>query len=109
MKKYSDWLSTKIIFFEKDISKDTSGIHDFGDKNIGRPQKLFDESSDRSRKRKLKPLLEQNTVDEIVLAAEMSLRSTCRRDAAHLIKEVTSHSPKRATKIKKSIPVTTKF
>lgn len=100
--KYSEWLSVKITFIETVGTQDSHENRDFDRKTIGRPQKLFEDSSDKSRKRKVKPLLEQNAIDEIVLAAEMGLRSTGRRDAAQLVKEVSSHSPKRATKIKKA-------
>lgn len=95
LNKNSQWLSARITFVEEKSDHQDR-------KNIGRPKKLFDESSNRSRKRKLKPLLELHTNDEIVLAAEMSLRSTGRRDAAQLVKQVASLSPERATKIKKA-------
>lgn len=46
--------------------------------------------------------MEENSVDEIVLAAEVGLRSAGKRDAASLVREASTSSPARATKIKKS-------
>ena len=63
---------------------------------------MFAECSDKSRKRKLGPLLETNTVGEIVLAAEMSLRSQGKRNAARILQEISSCSPTRATKMKRA-------
>lgn len=77
--KNSECLNVMTTFVEVDSAQR---------RQIGRPRKLFDECSDRSRKRKLQPLLETHTVGEITLAAEMGLRSTGRRDAAQLINQV---------------------
>ncbi|CAH2109275.1 unnamed protein product [Euphydryas editha] len=68
----------------------------------GRPTKTFEESSDRSKRRKTKELREQLPVEELTYAAGMSQRTSENSDASKLIKEMTS-TPTRATKFRKVI------
>lgn len=67
-----------------------------------RPKKCFGESSYRSRRRKAKWIAEEQSSEAIMLAAELGLRWSGKRDAANIVKELTLVSPKRATKIKKA-------
>lgn len=86
------WLDGKIIF-EELLSKETPS-------RSGRPEKSFASCSDSVKRRKVRPLLQTFTQDELIFASRMSLRRSGKRDTADLIKQVSS-SPKRATKIKK--------
>lgn len=95
MRQNRDWLKGQISF---EFLNESESSYNF----VGRPQKSFQECSTKSQKRKLKSLLETNSPDELILAAQMSLQSQGRRDAAHILKEVVSNSPERATKIKKA-------
>lgn len=70
--------------------------------NRGRPSKLFDECAPKVQKRKIHELVSTRTPSEIAVAAEVSLRSAGKRDAANLIKELVLSSPARATNLKKA-------
>ena len=50
----------------------------------GRPTKCFQEASERSKKRKVRNVVHEQSPSEILLAAEMSLRSSGKKDAASL-------------------------
>lgn len=70
--------------------------------NRGRPSKLFDECAPKVQKRKIHELVSTRTPSEIAVAAEVTLRSAGKRDAANLIKELVLSSPARATNLKKA-------
>lgn len=67
--------------------------------NVGRPQKLFSNSSDRSKRRKFQELTESYTSIEILYAAKTKLYKSGKRAAYSIINESLS-SPTRASKIK---------
>ena len=66
-----------------------------------RPKTPFDQCSSPVKKRKVEHLLETKSKQEILLAAELSLRSSRKRDAAQLVRELSQGSPQLATHIKK--------
>ena len=68
---------------------------------VGRPRKLFDEGSDKSKRRKVESLVSAHSEQELIHAAQVSLHMSGKRDAAKMIKE-TVKSPRRATKIKRA-------
>ena len=101
VKKEFGWLNTNIDFNVKpeidDTAAGSSGI------SSGRPHKNFDLVSLSAKKRRILPLLQEYSTEEILLAAQVSLRHTGQRDAANMLHEVAETSPKRATKIKKKV------
>lgn len=65
----------------------------------GRPCKSFGESSERSKRRKTEEI-RSNVKDGVILhAAQVELSKSGKRDASHVLKDITS-SPTRATKYK---------
>lgn len=67
----------------------------------GRPSKVFEELSERSKRRKTEAIRSNFDGDIIVHAAQVELRKTGKRDASKVLKEINS-SPTRATKYKKA-------
>lgn len=93
----SAWLDVKITFSitsNPGTSKSTTGT--------GRPTKEFTDLTPSSKKRKMKPLVETYSKEELTFAAQHTLRLSGQRDAANILREVTETSPKRATQIKKA-------
>lgn len=82
------WLETS-IGFTKYCSEN---------KKRGRPEKTFENVSERSKLLKTKKLRVQHSPGELSYAAQMSLRSSGKIDASKVIKDVTTTSPKRALK-----------
>lgn len=94
LKKYKGWLDSSITIVE-DVSLDTPSTS-----KGGRPKKSFEESSHRTKLRRVKPLTSSFSQGHLVHATELSFRKSGKRNAAYLLKQIVS-SPKRATKIKK--------
>lgn len=69
--------------------------------NVGRPQKLFSDCSDRNKRRKIQQLTKSYTSPEILFAAKNKLHMSGKRAACSIVNESLS-SPTRASKIKKS-------
>jgi len=69
--------------------------------NVGRPQKLFPDCSDRNKRRKIQQLTKSYTSPEILFAAKNKLHMSGKRAACSIVNESLS-SPTRASKIKKS-------
>lgn len=97
--KYEDWLNGDDIQFQistcSDVQPSTSGTG-----RGGRPKKIFEESSEKSKKRKVQHVLESTSYGELTFAAEVAVRSAGKRDAANIIKELSTASPERASEIK---------
>lgn len=68
----------------------------------GRPCKMFDESSERSKRRKTEDVRSVLEGEVIVHAAQIELRKTGKRDASEVLKNIMS-SPTKATKYKKAL------
>lgn len=68
--------------------------------SAGRPKKPFIESSERTKRRKTKELRSAINEDVLLHAAQSTLRTSGKRDASQLLKEIIK-SPKRATRYKK--------
>ncbi|KAL4720723.1 hypothetical protein ACJJTC_002087 [Scirpophaga incertulas] len=63
----------------------------------GRPTKSFEESSERSKRRKTQNIRESTDIEELTYAAQMKLRSSGKVDASKVLQEITQ-SPTRAKK-----------
>lgn len=53
----------------------------------GRPQKKFEDSSFRTKKRRVEDLVRSRTIDELCTAAEVAVRSSGQRNVANTIKD----------------------
>lgn len=98
LRKYDDWLDGDDIEFVAV----TYVVHPSTSSGIssGRPVKSFGESSNKTKRRKVQHLLESSSYNELTYAAEVCVRSSGKRDAANIIKELCLASPSRATNIK---------
>ena len=104
LSKHSDWIDKDLKFPEKVyLSMKTHSIdQNPSTSDFGRPKKIFSESGERTKRRIVKPLIEEHPVDELAFATQFSLRASGKRDAAEIMKEVTQTTPTRATKFKKA-------
>lgn len=75
--------------------------------NYGRPSKEFLDKSERAKRKKVAPLLETWSPEELTFAAGTSLYKSGKRNAAGIVKTVDS-SPSRAAKMKKKIELFSK-
>lgn len=80
--------------------------NEFEKTQMGRPMKNFDDSSNRSKLRKIKPLVDNYSETEVLHAAKVSLTLSGKRDAASMLDQLTM-TPTRATKIKKTFLIPT--
>lgn len=97
LNKYNDWLNTNILIENFDLPS-TSGS---STKKPGRPKKDFASSGMKSKTRKVKSLVTENTLSELTHATNIKLRRSGRRDAASMLEELIS-TPKRASKVKRA-------
>lgn len=68
----------------------------------GRPQKSFDDVSERSKRRKTETLRREMTSEELTFATHVKLRCEGKADASNVIKNLTK-SPTRAKKYRKAL------
>lgn len=94
--KYADLLDGDDLIFQMTINDCTVSEQP---RSSGRPPKPFEEVKYRSKKKKVQYLL-SSSVEELTFATEVALRGDGKRDAANLIKEISSASPNRSTQIK---------
>lgn len=66
----------------------------------GRPKKLFSESSERSKKRKIKHLAPGSTTPEMVFATHTRMYKAGKRTASKIIKKSTTSTPKTLHRVK---------
>ncbi|KAK2578512.1 hypothetical protein KPH14_011622 [Odynerus spinipes] len=93
LKNNVQWLGQEIEFHENSQEKPTS---------LRGPKKLsFTDSSNKTKRRRVQNLIDTSAKEEIIYAAQISLHATGQRDAAAILKQVTTTTPKRATRIKK--------
>lgn len=96
-KSYEKWLEEKLILPSNLRKKSFESLN-----KVGRPEKPFCESSDKSKKRKVEALIENVSKEELLYATRYALNKEGERSAAVLIKEITDDSqPERALQIKK--------
>ena len=63
-------------------------------KRRGRPRKLFEESSERSKQRHVEPIVSHLSSEKLCLAAESSLVKSGKRTAAQVVKLAIQSTPK---------------
>jgi len=88
---FETWLSKKFILPE--IPKILPKSH------VGRPKVLFPDACDKTKRHKTQKLRESNSTEELVYAAQLSLKETGNVNASKLLKEATSTTPTHALKI----------
>jgi hypothetical protein len=76
-------------------------------KSHGRPKKHFEESCDKTKKKRVQHLLDSHSSQEQAFASRLSLRSSGKRHASTVIGEVTETTPTRAYKFKKAYKIFT--
>ncbi|XP_025411419.1 uncharacterized protein LOC112684234 [Sipha flava] len=91
---FETWLNKKFIFSE--VSKSLPMSH------VGRPKVLFSKACDKTKRHKTQTLRTSNSTEELVYAAQLSLKETGNVDAAKLLKEATSTTPTRALNIQRA-------
>lgn len=97
------WLESKLSLPEEFVNLMPSiSVTKPQQSRAGRPVKNFLQCHPKVKKRKLQDLLTTTNPEELTVAAEVVVRKAGKRDAANIIKELASASPKRATKIKKA-------
>ncbi|XP_043478801.1 uncharacterized protein LOC122509098 [Leptopilina heterotoma] len=92
--KNNDWLNNTVsIVCTRVIRTDATKSN-----KSGRPSTSFEDSSDRTKRRKTTKIREDFSKEELAYATQMSLRSSGAVDAAAILKEVITQSPARASK-----------
>lgn len=88
---YEEWLNEELVLtmLREQPPKPSS--------SFGRPKKSYEDN-----KRKVQHLLEEYDVEQLSFATRLGVRASEKRDAASLIQEVTTASPRRATGYKKA-------
>lgn len=90
-------MDTKLIFsINKNVAYNTIT------KIRGRPKKLFQDSCDKTKKKRVQHLLDSHSSQELAFVSCLSLRSSGKRHASTVIGEVTETTPTRAYKFKKA-------
>ncbi|KAJ8927099.1 hypothetical protein NQ314_020371 [Rhamnusium bicolor] len=89
--KYEKWLHGENIVFQLDEGDEYSLEEPTTSSTSGRPIKQFQDSSEKTKKRRIKDIVEAKSVQELALAAEVALRKSGKRDAASLIKEIVDY------------------
>lgn len=106
------WLAVKsrIELFEKNNEHWLNGAFDIPKKhlNAGRPEKSFEDASERSKRRKTEELRKSDSPNKIIYAAQMELRATGQRHASNILKEISenqdrAHEYVKAVKCPKTI------
>ncbi|KAK2578896.1 hypothetical protein KPH14_000915 [Odynerus spinipes] len=93
LKNNVQWLGQEIEFHENNQEKPTS--------LRGRKKLSFTDSSNKTKRRRVQNLIDTSAKEEIIHAPQISLYAAGQRDAAAMLKQVTTTTPKRATRIKK--------
>lgn len=102
LKTNSLWLEENISFAGV-VSETIVDISQPGTSNrAGRPPKDFEFCSEKTKRRRIRHLLETTCPEEISMANEMQLRQSGKRDSAAIVKELCLFSPRRGTQIKKA-------
>lgn len=96
---HKQWLEGKLVFpyYDQELIK------------RGRPKKTFEESSERSKRRKTMDLRQKFSEKELAYATQMSLRASKQTDAALVVRDVAFSTPKRAQKYRKAFRKSNEF
>lgn len=99
--KHNEWLN-KNIEFPNDVIQCLPGLSSASsiesERNRGRTRKNFDESSNITKRRKIKEFRESKSSSELVYATTIKLREEGDIASAELLKESTSTTPTRSKK-----------
>ncbi|KAJ4445090.1 hypothetical protein ANN_06889 [Periplaneta americana] len=95
----SAWLVGEVTFCDKGGELDP---WEPGSPRVGRPRKLFTKTENKTKGNRIQSLVEENSQEELELAADNSLRASGKRDTAGILKDITKASPRRATRYKKT-------
>lgn len=101
LKRESKWLDKNVTFSIHHKTTNPPQEPSGSQQGRGRPTKDFQEASSSTKKRKISPLVENYSTEELMFAAERSLRLSGQRDTAKIVQEVSETSSKTAAKIKK--------
>lgn len=99
-RRNQEWLNRNIVFPMEDEPQ--PGPSRSRSRSRGRPNKTFSESSDQSQVCKVTNLVQNQTKDELLVAARVSLYKSGKRDAAHILQDI-DKSPTRASKMRRAI------
>lgn len=106
MEQNTDWLSRIVTFGNNtDISKEKKDLDAV--RGPGRHSQSFEDSSERSKRRKTAAIREQSSAEELAFATHMSLRAAGKLDAAKVVKEVALGSPTKASKYTEALRTVT--
>ena len=100
-----EWLNKRFTGFDAMLSSSSAGRRShamLSSPSAGRPSKSFCELTDRSKNRKTQELRSENPTQTLVSAAQASLYQSGKRAASSVLKDMTTSSPTRALKYKKS-------
>lgn len=84
----------------RDMKSDCAEFTDKSGSSKGKPKLFFGDSSYRNKWRKAKSFSQGQGSGAVMLAAELNLKHSGKRDAANIVKELFLASLKRETKIK---------
>ncbi|GBM51899.1 hypothetical protein AVEN_186186-1 [Araneus ventricosus] len=76
--------------------------HDGSSRRTGRPQKVYESCSTRTKRQGIQHILETSSQEEISIAAEVQLPRGGKRYSSAIVKELCDFSPRRGTTIKKA-------
>lgn len=96
-RKNAEWLNGDFKFPK--IAEDLPDINQPSTSRSGRPKLSFEESSERSKRRKTKDLAGKHGRQQLTHAVQVSLKSAGEKDAAKLVKEALQTTPTRSSKI----------
>ncbi|KAK2579423.1 hypothetical protein KPH14_002635 [Odynerus spinipes] len=99
LKSNVQWLGQEIKFQE--LGNNAQNSKDKPTSLRGRKKVSFTASSNKTKRRRVQNLIDTSTKEEIIHAAQISLHVTGQRDAAAILKQVTTTTLKRPTRIKK--------
>lgn len=89
---HSEWLQGADVMFNISVIPCSPSVSTDYSSKAGRPAKVFDESSLRTKRRRVHDLIQGRSTNELVYAAEVSMRMSGNRKAAHAIKDVSESS-----------------
>lgn len=88
------WLSGNLIL-SPTASQEISSLS-----KPGRPRKNFEDCCDRTKRRKVRNLIDSTSPDEIAVANQANLFKEGKRNSAAIVKELTVNPPNKGTKLK---------
>lgn len=75
----------------------------------GRPAKNFEDCTESAKRKKVRKLVTSASKQELAYATRLSMHASGQRHAADIVKQVSTCSPERATRLKKNLRMNTKL